>query len=375
MKSTPEIFHKLTKEAIEAFPIATSKMSVKERRELCVSFFRFCQTWCWTPDRDLDFQRNKAGAITNLKKGTVYGGFPYGGLGSGNVYRMLRHFYDPETGVIKMDQLEQNPRIFCNQCSLGSGWAWRRVVSSANRSWTESMTQKNGYLPVGPYTYKKEQNAFSRTTTKDICEENGEQVMYQSYAALKPGDGLVMFTTAGHVIMCSSYPAVCYKKSGEINPQASYFTVIDQGQRFRTMHHPDNEETFVAQGGVDRPLTFEKAFEGHYLPFTFEEFQEGSLIPESVVETDLSGEKITAEEAMGATVKANRSICDVYVVLQKGENTETVFIPAMSCSELAIPLAGHLTEETLAPFSGGSISVECQLGNGEYLVAYKGMLR
>lgn len=373
MNDTPFVSHKLTKEKIESFPIANESMSEKERRELCVSFFRFCQTWGWTPDRDLDFQRNKKGHITQLRQGKVYGGFPYGGLGSGNVYRMLRHFYDAETGVIQMDNLEKNPRIFCNQCSLGSGWAWRRVVTSANQSWTECMTQKNGYLPVGPYQYSKDITSFSKTTTKDICAANGEQVIYQSYAAMAPGDGLVMFTTAGHVIMCSSYPAVAYKKNGEINPEASYFTVIDQGQRFRTMRNPDGTE-FTAQGGVDRPLFFNKAFEGNYIPFTFAEFGEGAPIPKSEVKIDLAKEA-DADMVLASSLEANWSIADVYVLLEKDGEEKTVWIPSTSCSARAVKLGEHLSKDDLSLFAGGKITIECQLANGEYLTAYSGKLK
>ncbi len=374
MSKTPSTSHMLTRERIESFPIAKSSMTERERRELCVSFFRFCQTWEWTPDRDLDFQRNKKGHITQLRKGKIYGGFPYGGLGSGNVYRMLRHFYDAESGVIKMDDLEKNPRIFCNQCSLGSGWAWRRVVTSANQSWTEVMTQKNGYLTVGPYTYDQDLSSFSKTTTKDICAANGEQIMYRSYAAMKPGDGLVMFTTAGHVIMCSSDPAVAYKKSGEINAEASYFTVIDQGQRFRTMRNSDGTE-FTSQGGVDRPLFFNKALEGGYIPFTFAEFKEGAPIPKGEALMDLAEEEVKPDRVLSSVLTANHSITDVYVLLEKEKEAKTVAIPSMSCSVRAVGIGEHLSREDLNVFSGGKISIECQLANGEYLTAYSGKLK
>ena len=100
---TATLTDKLSWDKINAFPKANENMTPEEARELCVSFFRFCQSFAWTPDQDFSFQRNAKGSITDLKKGTVYGGLPYGGVSTGTIYRLME-VYNTETGVVKMKE-------------------------------------------------------------------------------------------------------------------------------------------------------------------------------------------------------------------------------------------------------------------------------
>ena len=46
----PKINEKLTWDAINAFPIKRSDMTVAEMRQLCVDFFRFEKSFLWIPN-------------------------------------------------------------------------------------------------------------------------------------------------------------------------------------------------------------------------------------------------------------------------------------------------------------------------------------
>ena len=66
--------------------------------------------------------------------------------------------------------------------------------------------------------------------TDDVCAENGEQIMYQSYAAMQVGDGgITLWEENGHTNMCSVAPTVVYNDDGTINGDESWLCIIEQG--------------------------------------------------------------------------------------------------------------------------------------------------
>ncbi|MBQ3074434.1 MAG: hypothetical protein IJC26_00055, partial [Clostridia bacterium] len=310
----PEVSDKLSYEKINAFPLATNDMTLEERRKLCVDFFRFSQTFAWTPDEDHDFSYTLSGKTTKktVEQGTVYGGLPYM-RGTGNVYRIME-FYDPETGVVDMENAAANQLYFGNQCSIGASWGWARVVNSANYEWTSGMVASRGFVPVGEYTYDFSIPRFgnSKIISTDVCLKNGEQIMFRSYAQLKPADGLVYYTTAGHVIMCSSDPVVVKNADGTINGNESYITVIDQDTGWVEKKQTDGSP-FMVQGSVDDKITFAKLFKGSYVPFTFPELLGTDPIEEVTCSFSIQGDTVNRNDLPKATVTSNYYISDVHL--------------------------------------------------------------
>ena len=94
-----QVGQKLTWEAINSFPIKYPDMPIAEMRELCVEFFGFTKTALWTPNETVKYIRNKGGTQDIMRKGDVYGGLPYVGVASGNVYRLM-DFIDEQTGLL-----------------------------------------------------------------------------------------------------------------------------------------------------------------------------------------------------------------------------------------------------------------------------------
>jgi hypothetical protein len=94
--------------------------------------------------------------------------------------------------------------------------------------------------------------------------------MFRSYALLQEADGIVNFTTGGHVRMISSTPVVIYNEDGSVNGEESYTTFLDQAAKYHPMQQSDGSD-YLVQGGVDTKITFEKLFTAGYLPFTIPE--------------------------------------------------------------------------------------------------------
>ena len=109
--------------------------------------------------------------------------------------------------------------------------AWARVVTSAYLGYTMFMTEANGFLPVGPYRYSKENvTQFIRGedgyNCQTICQENGPETMYESYALMKPADGLVC---NGHVRMNSAMPTVVRNADGTESASEQLYQVVGAG--------------------------------------------------------------------------------------------------------------------------------------------------
>ncbi len=373
---TNQVTDKLSWEKIDAFAKANENMTPAQARELCVSFFRFCQTFAWVPDATLTFERNSKGAKTTLTKGTVYGGLPYGGVSSGTVYRLME-FYNPETGVVNMKKATPGGETlyFANQCSMGAFQGWGRAINSAQYNWTEYMTQKNGFINVGPYTYDKNLSSFAKKTTKSICEDNGKDVMYQSYAAMQPADGLVEFGTSGHVIMCSGVNVVY--SGGAIDEEKSSFTVIDQGQKYKEMEQSDGSKIMV-QGGVDRTVTFKGAFESGYLPFTFAEFLGTDPIETATAEINVEGESVNQAILKKAVVTSNYSIADLYINIlnQSGNVVYRKPVRVTTVNVKKIELASSVMGSMLKGYEDGTyrIQIEARLYTGDKITVLEASL-
>ena len=333
--------NRLSAEKIASFPIANDSMTEDELRNLCVEFFRFSQTFAWTPDESWNYTIGASTKQHTLSQGTVYGGFPYL-HGAGNVYRMLE-YYDEKTGLVDTSELGANARYLGNFCSYGSGWGFSRVVNSASHNLTQEMVPAEGYIPVGPYKMNTSLTKFPENETVAICQDNGENVMYQSYACLKPADALVYYTTGGHIIMVSSVH-VEKNDDGTVSGEKSYVTFIDQATNWwdGTLA---NGNTYRVQGGVDKKYTFEKLFKTSYIPYTFAEFLGTDPVEPGSATLDTDKTELTLQELIDSTLTANYMISDVFVdfiaedgtvlfsgvkVFVVGEDGQTVTLHEMS---------------------------------------------
>lgn len=325
-KGWQELADPLSWEGINSFPIKSSDMSIEDARKLCVDFFRYTKTAVWISNENYDFYHDYGNTKQDsLVASQVYGGLPYISMASGSIYRLM-DYMDEDTGVVDVKSAGLYPKLFGNQCSFGAYWGWGRAINSADYNWTENMVTKSGFLRVGPYTYDDMIVGFGvGNTTTQIIDNNGAETMDKSYAELKAGDGIVYWTTAGHVVMIASDAHVEYTADGKIDPDASYVTVIDQGQSWGNAVN-EAGDSYTYQNRVDGKLNFTQLRNGSYIPFTFAEWQGNDPIEETQITFSHSGDSISLADLFKSSVTCNYGLSDIYAVVRDSKGNEVLKI-------------------------------------------------
>lgn len=374
----PAIADPVTWEKINAFPIKSADMTEDELRQLCVDFFRFSKTALWTPSDSFTYTKSKKGNTDEISMGKIYGGLPYIGLASGSIYRLM-DYIDEESGVVDMTEPSQRPDLFGNQCSIGAYWGWSRVVNSAEYSWTFSMVQSKGFLRVGPYTYDDTLVRFIEgvSDTSIIIKQNGDQVMYQSYAAMKPADGFVSYISAGHTMMCTAAPVVVYNDDGTVDPVNSYVTITDQYSNW-VEGTGEAGDAYTYKNNVDYQYPFYKLLDDDYIPFTFAEFLGTDPVEETQCAFSHQGQTVTPDQLRAGEITANYGISDAYAIIRDKDGNE-VFRCAKRSETAGVMSANFyktIPTDEFDTYATGEYTVEvlCQLGTGERLSLYTGTL-
>lgn len=385
----PKIEDLSTKDKLAAIPIAKQGMSEDELRKICVDYFRLQLSFTWTPSKNIESKD----LYFNREVGTIYAGLPYVSIASGNLYRAME-WYDPATGIIDVDAGAGNLQFFGLACSGGVGWAWGRVINSADYSWTQAMTQKNGFINVGPFTYDPNVEEFdyalstdpNKFTCENVVKANGPDVMYESYALMKPADGLV---NPGHVRMNMEKPVVVRDPvTNKIDGKASYTYYCDQanindGEVFKRTQSDGTE--YRTQGGVDIKVSFEQLFNSKYIPVTFKEFLGQDPVEAATVSLSYTAPSITAGDLIQSTVTSNYAISDIFFTVKDASGKElkkvvrrmeNFFTEEVLLSDAKIIGSPAFTSlfEGYAKAGTNTVEITCQLSTGELLTAYTGTL-
>lgn len=375
---------------INTFSTDPSKLSTAQRRALCVDFFRYAKTALWTPDESISYIKNAAGTADSMTGDSLYGGLPYVGSASGNVYRLLD--YVGADGKVDMSDMLGSTsgtlstgdlKYFGNQCANGCHVGWSRVINSVSGFATMRMTQNNGYIPVGSYTYdttkiKSWKDADGYRTT-DVVKYNGEQTMYESYAKLQIADGLVYYTTAGHVIMCASEPHIEYIQGTKlIDGNKSYITIIDQAQKWET--YTSGGKTYQVKSSVDAQVTFKKLFSSNYVPFTFAEFLGTDPVEATTYSFSHTGATASMSELFSGKVTSNYAVTDAYIIVTDASGKEVykhaVRNPSGWTKTVSMAESGENVDTwgTLPTTGTYTVKVVAQLGTGQRPTVYTGTL-
>lgn len=382
----------LTWANINSFPIKSSSMSVAQMRELCVDFFRYAKTATWTPDESINYIKNAKGSKDQMIGGQLYGGLPYVGNSSGNIYRLM-DYIDANGKVDMSDMLGSTSgelqttdlRYFGNQCANGCAVGWKRVVNSVTKTHTAGITPKSGYVMLGDYGANNSKlNSISEwnTTygTDEFCRANGEQVMFAAYAKLQMGDGLVYYTTAGHVIMAATDAHVEYiGATGVIDGEKSYITMIDQAQSWETQTAA-NGSSYLVKTSVDAKVSFNKLYSGNYVPFTFKEFTGADPVEETTISFSVTGASATFSQLCKGSVTSNYSITDAYIIVKDASGKEVYKHAVRNSSSwgttLKMAASGAKVDSwgTLPTSGSYTFSIVAQLGTGERPTVYSGTL-
>lgn len=363
----------LTMADIQSIPVANDSMTEEQLRQICLDYMRLQLTFCFTPNNGILFQNGSTEKPLNY--GDVYAGLPYISNCKGNLYKLME-YYDSDNGMLDVSD-EKTISIIGNQCSSATYWAWARVANTAIHRDTLTSTKANGCLPVGPYTYDENIKKFDTTPTTHICSQNGEQTMFQSYALLKPADGVVSFTTSGHVRMVSSVPNIVYTESGTIDGVQSTLTYMDQAAAWSVGTQPDGSKCEI-QGGVDMVITFQELYNTGYLPFTFAELNKENPVEPCTVSYSYTGDTIRLIQIHESIVIANYPISHVRLAIADADGNACykvlLYVNGAFASTQQLYLTNYWQE--LEPFVDGThtVTLDAFISNGESFPLFSGTL-
>lgn len=379
-KEKTNVAEPLTWEKINAIPVADDSMTEEQLRQICIDTFRLQLTFGWTPNVTTDY--NSGMSDKTFYKGQVYGGPPYQSGRFGNIYKWM-YFYDEENGMLDLTGGQDTLAKICNQCTGGAITGWSRVVNTMNFKDTAGINETAGCLRVGPYTYGENIKYFTQRDTYAICADNGAVTMWESYAALKPADGIVNFKAkdtgggAGHVRMISSVNVV-RTGDGAIDGLKSTVTYLDQW----AVYHEEMQSNgipYEVEGGVDVVMTFLDLLNNGYLPFTFAELNKQDPVEKAVATLSVSGDSVKTGDLARATIKSNYIMSDITVSITDGNGKEvyhndSILYNALMPYEGLVNVAAPKAELDKYADGNHTITVSTRVGTGEKLVAYTGTL-
>jgi len=375
-------------------PIANENMTEDELRQLCVDAFRINLTFTWTPTIDVNYTYTLLERTSTyyLPKGIAYSGLCYAsGYERGTVWKALK-YYDHETGALDVEAMGENfLYVISSACSRGCQWGWNRVSNSSGLSWMTTYERgKSNIVLVGPYTYEPNRYSFNHGDgTPNIIKENGENTMYESYACMKPADG-VYSSSAYHVMMIAEDPVIVRWPSGTINADQSYVIVLEQDAKGSSSDNynyvQENGKTLRPLGGVDHKYTFAELLKKGYVPFTLKEFTgEDPVEPgKAWIGTEFKekehGADLTIMQIMNTTLFGNYALCTMEFQVKNADGKVLMsHSPDIDTypSDYSMPLRHLAADEQFTPYANGenTIHIYVRLSNGELLEAFSTTLK
>ncbi|MBR2635226.1 MAG: hypothetical protein IKD31_06565 [Clostridia bacterium] len=382
------------KEQLAAIPLAKKGTAPDLLRKICLDYMKLQISFQWKPSQDYNYTVVSQKYPVSLKKDTLHGGIPYVTIGTGNLYRVAE-YYDAETGTVDVGELGEEMEIFGNACSGAASSAWARCITSAKLGFTFDMTQYNGYINVGPYTYPKDLKQFitkdfhhghKRYSPDEICLENGAEIMFESYAKALPADGLV---NHGHVRMVSSAPTVFRNADGTINGKNSFLLYCDQVCYENAPHHlkaADGEDAplYKVHGGLDVKISFAELFETGYIPVTFKEFLGEADVKKPYFNMNHYKTTFSVEELKELELICNYPMSDFFITVSDPNGKvlyrRTTRLKASSPEEwdlYRVALPRILPLDELKPFEeacNNHLNIDAQTLKGSVVKAMDGIL-
>lgn len=298
---------------------------LQARRDAAESYARKMCSVLWRTDKDViytiqaDTEPRHAAETKRffICAGQLYSGIAYS-YNAGSLGTWLDLAGEPdEDGVYTVTDLNRkvlsgssaSARIGID-CSSTVIRSWQSIGAHIPAHATDSMTEDNGFLPVGEYVAPKDE---FKDTIAD-CAANGEQVMYRAYAQLKKADAIVMKKpTSGHTRMVYKV-LVVRGANGLIDGDASFVFCHEQCGAYKTrLQSEEFEENITPFCRVERPFTFRTLFETGYLPVTIKELIDPAPIPEAQIRDSVAVPGI--DNLFTGTITSNKGLDAVVITV------------------------------------------------------------
>lgn len=205
-----------------------------------------------------------------------------------------------------------------SDCSTSTCLALQTVSPTVCYSQTQDQVPAfgKGTYTVGPYQLDPSLNLNNAHKTKDHCEYNGQEVMFESYAQMRMGDAVVYWHDgAGHSRLAVADAVVVRDESGRIDGNYSYVTMTEQGRSIN-----DEVNGIYTTWTANYNYNFASLYSKYYIPTTIEEFITGQF-----PEIDCYLEGGVEDSRFGLTtgsIRSNYSIDSVTMVITDQQGNE-----------------------------------------------------
>lgn len=214
-----------------------------------------------------------------------------------------------------------------SDCSSTVQQAWWTVSNSTDTRNTGYLPAAygQGTIPVGDYTCDFElktetRNGVTTVYTAQYLEATEEQVMYDSYAQMRPGDAVVnKVDVGGHTRMVAADPVIIRNQAGDIDPTYSYVLMHEQGSSWT-----DEVKMETSSCKTNWKYTFAALYGDCYVPITCEELLTGELEP---AEAKLEGACGGYGGMITGMVQANYQLDYVTLTITDPEGNEVLAHP------------------------------------------------
>jgi len=350
-------------------------------RQTAVRAMRDMLSIPWASEVEINY--NKSGAVSekdyHYDPYVVYAGLPYAD-GQTNIF-VWYEYYDPETGVLRMEGDGQwLNKILGNTCAGSLMWAWSTVCSSLTGTFVNyDMVSRYGCIPVGDYTYDAGILTFRDLSTQTIIENNGVDKMYESYAQVKMADA-VTSSPEDHAMMAVEDAVVVRFPDGSIDGNNSYIMIQDQRSGYGAGFYEGN-----LHGRLNHKYTFYDLLKEYYIPVTTAEFAGTKPYEKPVVE--FQGDQSDLAKVFTGSLKSNYPMSVVnFIATDKDGNTTVLNSVYINRKDVGsgrarlLPLSGGYSQQVnngLADMPAGEyiISIEVTDSTGQVSVpvsvAYK----
>lgn len=298
----------------------------EQLRQTAIQAMRDLLSIQWSTDEVIAYY--KTGPVSKKrfehKPGETYAGTLYSNASTG-LFQFME-YYDQETG--KFDYPEPAYMLkeaLGNSCADSMLWGWSSVCNSIQGGFFPvMMVYKNGYLPVGGYTYNFDITTFNQQPSNQIIDLNGEDKIVECYMQVQPADSLVS-NTDNHAMMVLEPANVKYNADGTVDLENSYILIQDQrggdGNGFYDQTIDGNVIHY--SGRTSYQFTFANLLEKNYIPVTAAEFTGAKAYEKAVLTADDS-ECADLDSLKNATVTSNYPLAVIRVTAIDENGTETV---------------------------------------------------
>ena len=255
------------------------------------------------------------------------------------------------------------------------------MINSVTKYNNYYMNQMHGCIPIGPYHYEGVITWGEDHTTKMVCNENGRETMYASYACLQPADGIYTQTGTAkksHLRMICEAPVVVYAPDGTVDGSKSYVRYIDQGTYYE-QQQLDNTVVLIP-GGLDVKVSFKKLYDHGYLPFTFAELiGKDPVEPAEITTERMNLEEFSLKELARGMIGCNYAISHCTLELKDAKGTvtyrKTAYADKIDARTIYAGLTVDKAEiEKLLQTGPQTAQLTCRIGTGQLMTIYNGPL-